>query len=450
MTSHNLYRALLVLAAAALAVYVEFGAPDTSDDFPNRPIKVVVPFNAGGGSDTFSRIVAKAVKDNNLLPQPLVIINRGGAGATVGSSRVKSARPDGYTILMLHEAILTAKYSGMVNYGPEAFEPIAGTGELPLVIVVKHDAPYQSLDDLTTAAYASEEPLVWASNPNTPSHFAGLLLEKESARLHGDAKPKPLFRYSQVGGGADRLRDVTSSRDNTAVATAFSMEEYVRFQPDGVRALAVCSPRRHPASPETPTTHEQGYELTSVNMQFWWAPKGTPQDRIRILQQALRRAMATSDVVAALAASKTDPVYVDGQQLWEEVHQRDQALARVDLRKGMPLPNLPLYLSIGIVGLAAIATWQRRGQGSVATAEDKSQSQWTAAVIVFAFVIAYVALLGWGGVRFRYVTSGFVFLSILVLSDKRWSRAAETLAGAVLIGFGIELLFTRVFVIDLP
>lgn len=86
--------------------------PESTGEWPRRPVKVVVPFGAGGGSDTFARIVQRAVRDQHLLPQPLVIINVPGAGATIGSRRVKDARPDGYTLLMLHEAILTAKYSG--------------------------------------------------------------------------------------------------------------------------------------------------------------------------------------------------------------------------------------------------------------------------------------------------------------------------------------------------
>ena len=104
--------------------------------YPHRPIKLVVPFGPGGGTDTYARIIEKAIEDENLLPVPLVIINLEGAGATIGSRRVKNARPDGYTMMVLHDAILTAKYSGTVNYGPEAFKPVAATGEVGMIVAV--------------------------------------------------------------------------------------------------------------------------------------------------------------------------------------------------------------------------------------------------------------------------------------------------------------------------
>ena len=101
---------------------------------------------------------------SNLLPQPLVIINQGGAGATIGSRRVKDAEPDGYTTLILHDAILTAKFSGTVDYGPEAFEPIAGTGEVGMVIAVLDDSEFKSLDDLMTRTYQRPNEVTFGAN----------------------------------------------------------------------------------------------------------------------------------------------------------------------------------------------------------------------------------------------------------------------------------------------
>ena len=88
--------------------------------YPNRPVKVLVPFAAGGGSDTFARVIAQGVKDNRLLPQPLVVINVPGAGGTIGSRRARDAPADGYTLLNLHDAILTAKHAGVASFGPDA------------------------------------------------------------------------------------------------------------------------------------------------------------------------------------------------------------------------------------------------------------------------------------------------------------------------------------------
>ena len=83
--------------------------------YPARKIELVVPFSPGGGTDTYARIFKQAVEKEGLLPQPLVVINHGGAGGTIGSRRVKDAAPDGYTMMVLHDAILTAKLAGQVD-----------------------------------------------------------------------------------------------------------------------------------------------------------------------------------------------------------------------------------------------------------------------------------------------------------------------------------------------
>ena len=121
----------LITSVAIVALMVAcFGSDSGSDGeaYPARPIKLVVPFGPGGGSDTFGRIIKRGIDEAGLLPQPFVIINRPGGSATIGSRYVRDAKPDGYTLLLLHDAIITAKYSGKVNYGPEAFEPVASTG----------------------------------------------------------------------------------------------------------------------------------------------------------------------------------------------------------------------------------------------------------------------------------------------------------------------------------
>ncbi len=125
-----------ILFAVFLIVVSGCAQSSTSEPvtYPQRPIKLIVPFAAGGGSDTFARILQKAIEEHQLLSQPLVIINVPGAGGTVGSRRVKNARPDGYTLLLLHEGIMTSQAAGLTNFGPEAFQPICGTGSTGMVI----------------------------------------------------------------------------------------------------------------------------------------------------------------------------------------------------------------------------------------------------------------------------------------------------------------------------
>jgi tripartite-type tricarboxylate transporter receptor subunit TctC len=99
------------------------------DTFPHKPITVIVPFAAGGGSDVFVRIFQDSIRRNKLCPQPIVVKNISGAGGTIGSRTAREAEPDGHTILCLHDGIYTAQHYGNADWGPADFEPIAATGQ---------------------------------------------------------------------------------------------------------------------------------------------------------------------------------------------------------------------------------------------------------------------------------------------------------------------------------
>ena len=300
------------LALATLAVALSSCQSNEAElTYPARPIKVVVPFAAGGGSDTFVRIIKRAIDDANLLEQPLVILNVGGAGGTIGTRRVKNAPADGYTILNIHEALLTAKHSGKVPYGAEAFEPIAATGEAGLVIAVAEDAPYQDLSDLLEVARREPDSVVFSANLGAASHFAGLLIEKNA--------PGARFRYTQTGGGAKRFAALVGGHIDVS---AFSISEYLQFSAAGLRALAFFGDQRHPSAPDVPTAIEQGVDMTFSAMHVWWAPKGVSDDKIAKLADVLKQAMQAPETRKALARIHTDPLFLDGPELHNEIARR--------------------------------------------------------------------------------------------------------------------------------
>jgi len=104
-----------------------------------------VPFQPGGGSDTFVRIAQKAINDYQMMPQPLVMVNKPGGGTSIGSSYVKDARPDGFIVLCLHEALMVAKSNGQSPNGPDDYEVAVATGEFGVVVLVSSESPYQFL-----------------------------------------------------------------------------------------------------------------------------------------------------------------------------------------------------------------------------------------------------------------------------------------------------------------
>lgn len=408
--------------------------------YPNRAIKLVVPFGPGGGSDTFARMMKQAIDENRLLPQPLVIVNKKGAGTTTGSRYVKNAKPDGYTILLLHEAILTAKYSGKVSYGPEAFEPIAGTGRQGLVIAVAEESRHETLTDLLGEARERPDELVFAANLGAPVHFVGSMLEQHF--------PGARFRFSQSGGGANRLHDLIGGH---ADVSAFSIEEYINFKPSGIRAVALCDEQRHDAAPEVPTSFEQGVPVKHVNMQFWWAPKGTPQEYRDVLAKALEQAMQTQRVRARMAQLHCDPVFVRGEAMQEQVEILRAGISQVDLRATTALPDIPTIAACvaGLLGLVVVVQTARE-QSRFARSELMRDIDRRSAVVCSALTLVYVISLSVEGIGFRLTTFVYVLLVGAVLTRFDKSKTELLLIIATVMSAGTYAVFTQVFSLVLP
>ena len=423
------------------------GQADNEETFPIRPIKVIVPFGAGGGSDTFVRILQKAIEEQQLLPQPLVVVNVPGAGGTIGGRQVKDAEPDGYTILCLHDGILTAKHSGAAEFGPEAFEAIAGTGEAGLVIAVAQDAPYADLKQLLDEAAARPDEIVFSANIGAPSHYVGLMLET--------ARPGARFRYTSTGGGAKRFASLIGGHIHVS---AFSIAEYMQFQSAGLRALAFCGPTRHPAAADVPTASELGFDVVLSNMQFWWAPKGTPPERTRVIAEALARAMQTEDVRQRLAAIHTDGVFLTGEALSQSLAERERRIAGVSSRAIGDLPNFPLLTLGAVVLLGVIATVQEiraRARREPTAAEDAvgvpdypHRHSMAVAAIVITAIYVWVMQMHWLG--FRVATAIFVIVLGLTLTHLNLRRIPALAVIALAMSVGLHYVLTEVFVIDLP
>lgn len=421
---------------------------ETGQEYPQRPVKLIVPFGAGGGSDTFARILAKAIDEHQLLPQPLVIINVPGAGGTVGSRRLKNSRPDGYTIMQLHEGMVTSKYSGHVNYGPEAFEMIAGMGISPMVIGVGETSRFQSLNDLMEAATANTDEVIFAANIGAPSQFAGLMLEK--------ASPGARFRFSQTGDGAKRFAGLQGGHTDVS---AFSLAEYIQFKPSGLQAIALLDVCRHPDAEDIPTAIEQGYDVVSTNMQFWWAPKGTPPSRLNTLAKALQQAMQTEEVQTRLTQLKIAPIALEGEQLSRELKKRTDSAAAVAQRPTVSLPNFPLWIGGAVIVLAVISfgpqryrpTFSFRAEStSTELPYHKTFSPLARVFFVLLMTSVYIASMQLELLGYRFATFLFLlFLGIvLTLHNRRLLTAMLFLS--IFMSLCLHYVFTQVFVIDLP
>lgn len=409
----------------------------------NRPLKIIVPFGAGGGSDSFVRMMQKAITDEGLSNRPWVIINQKGGSGTIGSRTVMAAPADGFTILNLHEAIMTAKLSGKVPYGPEAFEPIAATGRASMMVIVPDDSKFQSLKQLMAEARARPETIKFGANVGAPAHFAGILLERavEGAK----------FRTVQSGGGQQRYTLLIGGHLDMGI---FSLDEYINYRGGGkIRALAILDFEPNSAIPDVPTAQSQGIDVIHHNTHYWWAPKGTPTVKIDAIAAVLEKAMNTDLVKAQLARTHTEALFVRGDALKTLITERMETLGQVDLSHRAELPNFPLIVSCVVAGLllCVIASHRSERDKEASRAIDRPKAQPALAWAVGAITLFYVALLQLRIVRFAILTTLFILVVGALLAArlprKPWLAMGEV---ALLCGLGMEFVFKRVFVIDLP
>lgn len=344
--------------------------------------------------------------------------------------------------MMMHEGIITTKYAGKVNYGPEAFEQIAGTGEAPMCLCVAEDSPYKTLQDLVDDAVARPDQVIFSANIGAPSQYIGLMLE----RLVDGAR----FRYSQSGDGAKRFAGLQGGH---ADVSSFNLAEYMQFKDAGMRALAVARPTRHPQAPKVPTAIEQGYDLVSMNMHFWWAPKGTPEARRKVIAGALHKAMETDFVQDRLNKLRMDPRFLTGEELSENLADRTKRIANVTPQPIHSLPNFPLWtLAIaGTLGAAILLQSLRSPRLPIPSdVEQQMQLKRHTAVAVMLLTALYVVALQTVPGSFQIATISFVMISGLMLTKPTPKSLAVLGIMGIGLGVGLHILFTQVFVVDLP
>jgi putative tricarboxylic transport membrane protein len=405
--------------------------------YPIKAVKVIVPFAPGGGSDTFVRIVQAGIKAGGLLPQPLTVINVPGAGGTIGSRRVKNSFGDGYTILNLHDGILSAKYSGQALYGPEAFKPIAATGLSEVMICVADSSRFKTLQELLEATRDEKGSVSFGANLGATSHFAGLRLEH--------AVPGAELRFVAAGGGAKRF---ASMKGGHLDASTFTVGEYLTFKEGGLRALAILNPERSSKFPEVPTAREQDIDVVWDLMQYWWAPKATPDARVRYLARILNEALGSPEVRKRFAELHIKPVFAAGDELTELIAEREKRVAELSIRKPIELPNFPRYAILAVIALGIIA-FTRRAAPVAVPAENSKPFESKKLLICLAILIAYAGVLTSHRLPFWLASLIFMwglgFVLIRKGAERFWLGGA-----AIVVAVGCQLIFTRLLVVDLP
>jgi tripartite-type tricarboxylate transporter receptor subunit TctC len=301
-------RELLSLAASAAALPMKLQVA-AAEAYPSRPVTMVVPFAAGGGTDIFARILAEGMRGP--LGQLVIIENVGGAGGSIGVARVVHAPPDGYTLSIgtLTTHVLTGALYPLQFDLLTDLEPIAELGYEPLLIANKKTLPVSNLKELIAWLKANPDKAT-AGIPGAGStgNLAGLSFQKMTGTS---------FQFVPYRGDGPAVQDLVAGQIDLMIEPSSNFVAQV--QAGTVKPLAVTTKTRHPGMPDVPTVDEAG--LPGFYVLIWfglWAPKGTPEDII---------AKANAATVAALADSQVKEKLANlGQQVSARDQQTPQAL----------------------------------------------------------------------------------------------------------------------------
>jgi tripartite-type tricarboxylate transporter receptor subunit TctC len=303
------------------------GASANAQDFPIRPITLVVPFPPGGGNDALARVVAERM--SRTLGQQVVFENRGGAGGTVATRAVAKAAPDGYTILLTYTGTLAINPSLYPNsgYDPRAdFAPIGLIGQLSSVLVVHPALAVASAAELIAFAKANPGKIDYAFVPGTVGHI--------TTELFARAADIAITRIPYKGNGP-AMTDLIAGHVSMMFLSILPVLPHVRA--GALRALAVTSPTRSPLLPDAPAISDSGLPGFSAAIRYGLvAPVGTPRGVIERLNRELRAALAADDLRARLAAEGADPLPGTPEDYAAEIDREESKwgalVRRLDLR----------------------------------------------------------------------------------------------------------------------
>jgi tripartite-type tricarboxylate transporter receptor subunit TctC len=284
-------RVLLLTAALSLGAAALAQSPALAQTYPDKPIKMVVPFPPGGPIDTMARLAGKFITDS--VGQQVVIENRPGAGSTIGSKAVASAAPDGYTLLFGSSGSLAVAPSLYLKAGIDPikmFAPIASFSLLPHVMVVNPEVPAKTLKEFIAHAKANPGKLNYGAGLGTPPYLLSTLFVRK-AELD--------IAYIPYQGAAPAITDLLAGRTQFTIDGTVALLPHVRA--GKLRAIAMARGERWPEIPDVPTLVESGFP--DFTLDAWTglvAPAGTPAPILAKLNTAINAGLKTPEAKTAL------------------------------------------------------------------------------------------------------------------------------------------------------
>ncbi|MCJ7872111.1 tripartite tricarboxylate transporter substrate binding protein [Phaeobacter sp. J2-8] len=285
--------------SGALTVAAAGGA--IAQSYPEQPIKVIVPFAAGGQGDVMARLVIQRIEEMELLDQPMVVVNVPGGAATIGMRQAKNAKADGYTLLYIHQTMMTAELMGTLDFKYSDMVPVAETNNSCLLTATAEGSGIADAQDWIAQTKAAPNAVKEATLVGSIAHFTTAMFAKAADIQVG---------YVNAGGGADRIASILGNHTKTAVVVATPVVRNPKLS-----ALVYYGEERHPELPDTPTAKELGYDVVSCLDNIWYAPAGTPADIVDTLAAVFEQATSDPQLIETIEAKGDEVVFSSGADL---------------------------------------------------------------------------------------------------------------------------------------
>ena len=311
----------LKLALGGLMLGTAIGASAStlaqSEDYPSKPVELIVPWSPGGGSDTLMRLISNNAEE--YLGQPMPVINMPGVSGTTGLKELSKREPDGYTVGQVHEGLLVANATGLTDLNWDDFTPVAAMTASPQYLTVNADSPWQTFDEFV--AYAKKNPgeiRVGVTLGGIPHVHAAMI--EDAANLS--------FRYVGFEGTGARIRSLVGGHIDAAIGDIASSGEFVKN--GDLRFLAVGSAERQEETPDVPTFKELGYDSLSLNIvRGLIAPKGTPEDKVKVLADAMQALSKDEEFIQQVRNAGAKVQFVGPKAYTDYLKSTDETIERL-------------------------------------------------------------------------------------------------------------------------
>lgn len=285
-------------------------------EYPKKNIQIIVPFAPGGQTDVSGRVVAQHLQKH--MGVPVVVVNQEGGSGSVAMETVRTAEPDGYTLLYYHEMLHTAKHTGKYQYGLESLTPIATLAAVDQVYMVRSDSSWQNLQELVDYAKQHPHEIKVGLQLGGTSHFMGALLcDAAGIDLH----------MVDIGAESERIAAIKGKQIDLIITSVSNALNYAAA--GDLRPLAVLSSERSPLAPDWPTAKELGVDMEWTTLHALYGPKDLPEEIVSVLDKALGKMIEDPEFLKDLDKIKQTLDYRDSAQATKFLVEEEALVERL-------------------------------------------------------------------------------------------------------------------------